>query len=145
MGFSRCRARAGQTRKAERAGRPVWRKVPTVRSTSPMTMAAASGAWSIRVGSQDDTRSADTWGVLSTLFRPKVAAAPGSRKPTPIASTAVVDDLAVARQEGGTLLDTLGVVLRAYGRDAFDLGRRSEHEIRALINAWALHATIGAP
>src|SRR5438552_17912981 len=45
----------------------------------------------------------------------------------------------------GVLLDTLGALLRAYARDAFDLGSRSEHDVRALVQAWALHATNGSP
>jgi diguanylate cyclase len=84
--------------------------------------------------------------VLSTLFGPK-ADAPAPKKPVPtpaVAPRTVPDELTVARQESTVALDALGSVLRAYARDAFDLGRRSEHEIRALVTAWGLHATIGA-
>lgn len=68
-----------------------------------------------------------------------------SKKPTPVSKPPAVDPRAVAERETGIVLDTLGALLRAYGRDAFDIGKRQAADVDALVNAWALHATIGAP
>src|SRR5438093_10304890 len=70
-----------------------------------------------------------------------------SKKQTPVSKTptAAADAHAITERETGLLLDTLGALLRAYGRDAFDIGKRPAADVDALVNAWALHATLGAP
>lgn len=43
------------------------------------------------------------------------------------------------------VLDSLGAMLQLYGKTAFDTDSMSAGDARALVHAWMLHATMGAP
>ncbi|MCC6930926.1 MAG: GGDEF domain-containing protein [Gemmatimonadaceae bacterium] len=48
-------------------------------------------------------------------------------------------------RETGIVLDALGAMLQTYGKYAFDTDFKDGDDIRRLVHAWMLHATMGAP
>ncbi|MFN8666641.1 MAG: GGDEF domain-containing protein [Gemmatimonadaceae bacterium] len=55
------------------------------------------------------------------------------------------DDNKAISKETGIVLDALGAMLQTYGKYAFDTDFKNGDEIRRLVHAWMLHATMGAP
>jgi len=65
--------------------------------------------------------------------------------PPPAAPAESVEEKSSDSKETGIVLDALGSLLQQYGKYAFDTDSRSADEIRRLVHAWMLHATMGAP
>lgn len=73
--------------------------------------------------------------------RPGAATVAASTPPT----AEPPDEKSAMSKETGIVLDALGTLLQVYGKHAFDTDARTADEIRRLVHAWMLHATMGAP
>jgi diguanylate cyclase (GGDEF)-like protein len=79
---------------------------------------------------------------------PQLTAIPGGvarSRPTPSHGLALRTSGGGAVDEVGLVLDTLGSILTALARHAFDLPDRSAEQITSELQRWQRHATLGVP